>query len=121
MSGHWTAADLPDLSGTTVVVTGASSGIGLVTASRLAGVGAHVVLAVRDESRGRTAAQSMVGHVEVRALDLSSLRSVRAFASAWTGELHILVNNAGIVEHRVQAVEAGRPTLGGDVLNGDTT
>lgn len=97
MSAGWTATDLPDMSGTTVVVTGASSGIGLVTATRLAGVGARVVLAVRDEQRGRIAAESMAGHVEVRPLDLTSLASVRAFASTWAGDLEILINNAGIM------------------------
>jgi NAD(P)-dependent dehydrogenase (short-subunit alcohol dehydrogenase family) len=43
---HWTSDDLPDLTGRTVVVTGASSGIGVTTASALAPAGAHVVLGV---------------------------------------------------------------------------
>jgi NAD(P)-dependent dehydrogenase (short-subunit alcohol dehydrogenase family) len=97
MSDRWSAADLPDLSGHTVIVTGANSGIGLVTARELARVGAHVVLAVRDEERGRAAADTIKGSREVRRLDLADLASVRAFASAWRGDLDVLINNAGVM------------------------
>jgi len=94
----WTAAQLPALTGRTVVVTGASSGLGLVTARELAAAGARVILAVRDEARGNKAAAAMPGTTEVRPLDLGSLASVRAFAAAWTGPLDILINNAGIMQ-----------------------
>jgi len=94
----WTAADLPAMTGRTVVVTGASSGLGLITARQLASAGARVVLAVRDEARGHSAAATMPGTTEVRQLDLSSLASVRAFAAAWTTPLDILINNAGIMQ-----------------------
>src|SRR5690349_7172234 len=94
----WTASDLPAMTGRTVVVTGASSGLGLITARQLASAGARVVLAVRDEARGHSAAASTPGTTEVRQLDLSSLASVRAFAAAWTGPLDILINNAGIMQ-----------------------
>src|ERR1700709_2577483 len=79
---QWTAVDLPELTGRTVVVTGASSGIGLITARELARAGAHVVLAVRDVSKGRDVAGKMTGDLEVRQLDVSDLASVRAFANA---------------------------------------
>src|SRR6185436_12697933 len=69
-SSKWTAADLPDLSGRTIVVTGASSGLGAVTARELAGAGAHVVLAVRDVAKGEAVAAGFTGSREVRALDL---------------------------------------------------
>jgi NAD(P)-dependent dehydrogenase (short-subunit alcohol dehydrogenase family) len=99
MANHnWTAADLPDMSRRTVVVTGASSGLGLVTARQLATAGARVVLAVRDEAKGRGAAASMPGTTDVQQLDLSSLASVQAFAAAWTGPLDILINNAGVMQ-----------------------
>jgi NAD(P)-dependent dehydrogenase (short-subunit alcohol dehydrogenase family) len=97
MPSPWTAADIPSQAGRTVVVTGANSGLGLVTARELARTGAAVVLAVRDPSRGEQAAASMDGDVTVRRLDLADLESVRAFAAAWSGELDVLINNAGIM------------------------
>jgi NAD(P)-dependent dehydrogenase (short-subunit alcohol dehydrogenase family) len=96
-SSPWTAANLPDLSGRTAVVTGASSGIGLVTARELARAGARVILAVRDADKGGRAAAAMAGQPEVRSLDVSSLASIRAFADGWAGSLDILVNNAGVM------------------------
>ena len=90
-------SDLPKLTGRTVIVTGANSGLGLATARALAGVGAHVVLAVRDVDRGHTAAATIDGSTEVRRLDLADLSSVREFAAAWDGEISILINNAGIM------------------------
>ncbi|HEY6761997.1 MAG TPA: oxidoreductase [Baekduia sp.] len=102
-SSKWTAADLPDLSGRVIVVTGASSGLGAVTARELARAGAHVVAAVRDVGKGERVAAGWPGSWEVRALDLASLASVRAFAAGWSGELDVLINNAGIM-----AVPQGR-------------
>jgi NAD(P)-dependent dehydrogenase (short-subunit alcohol dehydrogenase family) len=100
-SSKWTAADLPDLSGRVVVVTGASSGLGAVTARELTRAGAHVVLAVRDVAKGSRVAEGFAaggaGSWEVRALDLASLESVRAFAAGWSGPLDVLINNAGIM------------------------
>ncbi|WP_327139429.1 oxidoreductase [Nocardia sp. NBC_01327] len=94
----WTASDLPDLTGRTAVVTGATSGIGLITARELARAGARVVLAVRDPDKGDRAVRDMPGNTEVRQLDVADLTSVRSFAQAWTGDIDILVNNAGIME-----------------------
>ncbi|HET9125223.1 MAG TPA: oxidoreductase [Solirubrobacteraceae bacterium] len=91
------AADLPDQSGRTAVVTGASSGIGREAAAALAARGAHVVLAVRNLDRGRAAAAGMHGSTEVRELDLADLASVRAFAAAWERPLDLLINNAGVM------------------------
>src|SRR3954470_16772427 len=96
-SPKWTADDLPDLSGCTFVVTGANSGIGLVAARALGRAGAHVVLAVRDLSRGHDAAASIEGSTDVRRLDLADLASVHAFADAWDGGLDVLINNAGVM------------------------
>jgi NAD(P)-dependent dehydrogenase (short-subunit alcohol dehydrogenase family) len=93
----WNATDLPDLTGRTAVVTGANSGIGLKAAEALARAGAHVVFAVRDPERGRAAAATVHGSTEVRRLDLADLSSVREFAADWQGELHLLLNNAGVM------------------------
>ncbi|MFD4603062.1 oxidoreductase [Streptomyces sp. NPDC058464] len=93
----WTPAPLPDLSGRTVVVTGASSGLGAVTARELARAGARVVLAVRNPGKGQSVADGIAGKTEVRALDLGNLASVQAFADSWSGPLDILINNAGIM------------------------
>jgi NAD(P)-dependent dehydrogenase (short-subunit alcohol dehydrogenase family) len=99
-SGAMTAFDasrLPDMAGRSAIVTGANSGIGRAAADALAGAGARVVLAVRDTDKGRAAASSMRGEVEVRRLDLASLASVREFAASWEGDLDLLVNNAGVM------------------------
>ncbi len=100
----WTAADLPSFAGRTAIVTGASGGLGEVTARELARVGAHVVLAVRNTDKGRAAAAHMTGDIEVRQLDLQDLTSVRRFADD-TEEVDVLVNNAGIMatKHGVTA------------------
>jgi len=93
---QWTAADLPSFSGRTVIVTGANSGLGLITARELARVGAKTVLAVRNTTKGEQAAATMTGDVEVRKLDLQDLASVRAFADGVDGA-DVLINNAGIM------------------------
>ena len=90
-----------------MIITGANSGIGRVTAAELASRGARVILAVRDEDRGRRAAAEMHGEVEVRQLDLAELASVREFARQWQGHADVLINNAGIM-----AVPEGRTADG---------
>ena len=96
----WTAADLPSFSGRTVIVTGANSGLGLITATELARVGAHVILACRNTVKGDEAAAAMTGSstgtVEVRKLDLQDLASVREFADG-VDKVDVLINNAGIM------------------------
>lgn len=63
----------------------------------LAGMDAHVVLAVRNLDKGRAAAKSMRRPVDVRELDLADLASVRAFAEEFSDPIDILINNAGIM------------------------
>ncbi|MDX6404158.1 MAG: hypothetical protein QOH70_1613 [Blastocatellia bacterium] len=91
-----------DLSGKRAIVTGASSGIGVETARALAGAGADVTLAVRDTDAGdRTAADitATTGNtgVHVGRLDLADQASVATFVANWSGPLHLLVNNAGVM------------------------
>ncbi|KNE84102.1 oxidoreductase [Streptomyces xinghaiensis] len=117
---RWSVSDIPDQSGRTAVVTGANSGLGLVTARELARRGAEVVLACRDETRGRAAgariAEEVPGaRVRLARLDLADLASVREFAGAFLGgagsggpgsggpgaggtaRLDLLINNAGVM------------------------
>ena len=93
----FSTADVPDMTGRSVIVTGANSGIGAAAARALASAGARVVLAVRNLDKGRTAVATMAGETEVRELDLASLASVREFAAAWDGEIDLLINNAGVM------------------------
>jgi NAD(P)-dependent dehydrogenase (short-subunit alcohol dehydrogenase family) len=96
-SDEWNADDIRPQDGRTFIITGANSGIGLITARELARAGARVVLAVRDPARGEKAAATITGEREVRSLDLSDLASVRSFAGEWTENLDVLVNNAGVM------------------------
>jgi len=93
----FSTADIPDMSGRSVIVTGANSGIGRAAARTLAASGARVVLAVRDVDKGRAAAASMPGKTEVRPLDLARLDSVRDFVAGWEGGVDVLINNAGVM------------------------
>jgi NAD(P)-dependent dehydrogenase (short-subunit alcohol dehydrogenase family) len=91
-----------DLTGRRAIVTGGASGIGIETARALAGAGAEVTLAVRDRVAGERTADDIIAatgnkQVLVGALDLADQGSVAAFADAWEGPLHILVNNAGVM------------------------
>jgi NAD(P)-dependent dehydrogenase (short-subunit alcohol dehydrogenase family) len=104
LSDRWTADHIPDLSGCTAIVTGANSGLGLVTARELARAGARVVMGCRNLEKGQAALQEVEGvpgaQLELEALDLGSLDSVREFAerfrSGYNG-LDLLINNAGVM------------------------
>jgi NAD(P)-dependent dehydrogenase (short-subunit alcohol dehydrogenase family) len=97
MTTFASAQDLPDMTGRTVIITGANSGIGRAAARALSGAGAQVTLAVRDTEKGRAAAAGMLGEAQVRRLDLADLASVREFAAGWEGEIDLLINNAGVM------------------------
>ncbi|MEV5331097.1 SDR family oxidoreductase [Streptomyces werraensis] len=96
---------VPDLSGRRAVVTGASDGMGLELAARLAAAGAEVVMPVRNPRKGEAAIakireSSPAADVSLRELDLSSLSSVAALGKTLADEglpIHILVNNAGVM------------------------
>jgi len=91
-----------DLSGRRMIVTGAASGIGVETARALALQGAEVTIAARDLAKAHKVADAINaeaggGRVTVGKLDLADLGSVRGFASSWSGPLHVLINNAGVM------------------------
>lgn len=103
------ASQVPDQAGRTIVITGANSGIGRAAAAALAAKGARLILAIRDLDRGRAAAETMSGQVELRPLDLASLASIRDFAAGIDGAVHVLINNAGTMtdsrQHTVDGFE----------------
>ena len=94
---RWSTDGLPSQVGRTVVITGATSGIGFAAAKVLSDKGARVVLAVRNQAKGADAVARLGGLAEVRSLDLADLSSVRAFADEWDGPVDLLINNAGVM------------------------
>lgn len=101
----WSTAEIPDLSGRTAVVTGANSGLGLESAKALAGAGAHVVMAARNQEKARiaydeiTRAHPDCSH-EIVELDLGSFESTMAAAAKIASDhraVDILINNAGLM------------------------
>lgn len=102
---HSTAADVlrgVDLTGKRIIVTGGAAGIGLETTRALLLAGGHVTLAVRRADAALTIMEELGGQarraaLDMRSLDLADLRSVRAFVDGWSGPLHVLINNAGIM------------------------
>ncbi|MEQ7128480.1 SDR family NAD(P)-dependent oxidoreductase [Actinopolymorpha sp. B11F2] len=101
-----------DLGGRRAIVTGGSSGIGIETARALASAGAEVTLAVRNQEAGERAAEDIIGatgnrQVVVAPLDLADPLSVAEFVAAWSGPLHVLVNNAGVMATPLMRTPAG--------------
>ena len=109
-TGPWTTASIPDQSGRVVLVTGASSGLGLETAKALAAKGATVVMACRSPRKGEEARQQLLaqlthlpkahGPLDLLPLDLADLASVREAADSLAeryGRLDLLINNAGVM------------------------
>jgi len=105
MADGWTARDIPDQSGRGAIVTGANSGLGLVTARELARAGAAVVMACRNLDKGHAAIEQVRtaapgAQVQLEELDLASLESVRGFAERYRSThdgLDLLINNAGVM------------------------
>ena len=99
------AITVPGLAGRLAVVTGASDGVGLGIATRLAGAGAEVVMPVRNRGKGEAAIarikqQHPAAVVSLRDLDLSALASVAALGATLRAEdrpIHLLINNAGVM------------------------
>ncbi len=101
----WSIADIPDQSGRVAVVTGANGGLGLETAEALAGKGAHVVMAVRNQDKAAAAQSRIVAthptaSLELVSLDLGNQDSVKAAVDTIVKahpQIDLLVNNAGLM------------------------
>jgi NAD(P)-dependent dehydrogenase (short-subunit alcohol dehydrogenase family) len=108
MSARWSSEQIPDQQGRTAIVTGANSGLGLVTARELARHGASVILACRDLTKGAEAQRTIEAaaapgaRVELSQLDLGDLASIASFAERFRARvehstLDLLINNAGVM------------------------
>jgi len=119
MSTGWTAADVPEQTGRTIVVTGANSGLGRVATRVLAERGATVVMACRSVERGEEAAAELrargglAGELSVEHCDLADLESVASFADLIEAEydgVDVLCNNAGLMAIPRRETEDGFET-----------
>jgi NAD(P)-dependent dehydrogenase (short-subunit alcohol dehydrogenase family) len=112
---RWTTSDIPDLTGRSAIVTGGNGGLGYETVKALAGHGADVVMASRNEDKAMFARQSILADdpnasVEIVSLDLASLDSVRSAVDSITSNhdtIDILVNNAGLMALPQQTTDDG--------------
>jgi NAD(P)-dependent dehydrogenase (short-subunit alcohol dehydrogenase family) len=91
-----------DLAGRAAIVTGGNGGLGWESARAPASAGAHVTIAARNLDAALIGVEDITAgtgnsHVHAAHLDLASLQSVSEFVAGWSGPLHILVNNAGIM------------------------
>jgi NAD(P)-dependent dehydrogenase (short-subunit alcohol dehydrogenase family) len=85
-----------DLTGRRVIVTGGASGLGAETVHALAGAGAHVTIATRNPATAKAVPEEFP-RIDVAALDLADLGSVRAFCAQWDGPVDAIVANAGVM------------------------
>jgi len=105
MTAPWTITNMPSQAGRVAIVTGANTGLGYETALALAGAGAEVIVAARDEAKGaaavaRIAAANPGANARLERLDLASLADVAAFAERIAGahsHIDVLINNAGVM------------------------
>jgi NAD(P)-dependent dehydrogenase (short-subunit alcohol dehydrogenase family) len=111
----WSTDDIADLTGKVAVVTGANGGLGLASAKALAGKGAHVVMAARNQTKATNARDEILAahpgaSLEIVELDLGSLASVEAAATqiaAAHDRIDILMCNAGVMATPKETTEDG--------------
>ena len=123
-SRAWRAGDLQRVEGKVVVISGATSGIGLAAAEGFARLGASVRLLVRSDERGAQARSAIIertrnSDVRISVCDLSSLESVRECATRLAAEerVHVLINNAGVMtQERTLSVDGIELTLATNVV-----
>ncbi len=102
---NWTLNDIPDLTGKTIIVTGANTGLGFESAKSFARNGANVVMACRSLEKGEIARKQIVrifpsSIIQVMQLDLADLKSIRDFAATFRqshAHLDVLLNNAAVM------------------------
>ncbi|MGV8847568.1 SDR family NAD(P)-dependent oxidoreductase [Tessaracoccus sp.] len=104
---QWTLADLPDQTGKRWLITGATNGLGEATARAAAAAGASLILPARRVERAEQLNQEWGARHEVIHLDLASLDSVREAAASITGDIDVLINNAGTITRRREETEDG--------------
>ena len=100
----WTKNNMPVLTGKTIIVTGANTGLGFETALALYEKGAHVILACRDLEKAQYAITKIKAHkgngtLEAAMLNLESLTQIKQFSETFIEQhrqLHVLINNAGV-------------------------
>jgi NAD(P)-dependent dehydrogenase (short-subunit alcohol dehydrogenase family) len=117
----WTVNDVDSQEGKTVLITGASSGIGFETARYLAKKGALVILASDDPEKGQLALESIkrenpAAKVRFELLDLASLLSIHSCCDRMMQELSgidVLINNAGVagIPHRLETIDGHEMTF----------
>jgi NAD(P)-dependent dehydrogenase (short-subunit alcohol dehydrogenase family) len=122
VNGHWTADDIPDLSGSVSIVTGANSGTGYEATKELARAGSHVIMGCRNLEKAKVAKTKILEEIpdvslEIIQLDLSDLSSVRTFSNSVKSSystIDILLNNAGImmVPKRIETSDGFELQLG---------
>jgi NAD(P)-dependent dehydrogenase (short-subunit alcohol dehydrogenase family) len=100
---NWTKANIPDLSGKVIIVTGGNSGLGYESVKAFAEKGAEVILASRSVEKGEAAKKAMgevKGNISVLSLDLMDFSSIKSFTEKFQQkykQLDVLLNNAGIM------------------------
>ncbi len=101
----WTSENVPDQTGKTIIITGASSGLGKEATKILAGNNATVIMAVRNTKKAEIVVEEIRNEfpkakIDIKALDLTSLESINSFAEEFKKDykkLDVLINNAGIM------------------------
>ena len=102
---NWSAKNITDQKGLTIIITGATSGLGLEAATVLSKKGANVIMAVRNLEKGKNVITQIknknpASKLDLMRLDLADLNSVHEFARAFNANysaLNVLINNAGIM------------------------
>ncbi len=111
----WNISKAPSQKGKIAIVTGANAGLGFETTLALAEKGAKIIMACRNRSKAEKAKAAILekvpnGDLEIMEIDLSKLKSVRSFATAFLSQydaLHLLINNAGVMIPPYQKTEDG--------------